>query len=43
MEEKASLPLLDRNVVYASAYMHETGHTLDFWPIPGHNDYSYYK
>jgi len=26
----------DRDVTYASAYMHETGHTLRFWPIPGH-------
>ena len=42
MEEKAEHPLLDRDVVYASAYMHETGHTLGFWPIPGHNRFSKY-
>ncbi|MCK5030238.1 MAG: hypothetical protein KAR64_02115, partial [Thermoplasmatales archaeon] len=27
---------------YASAYMHETGHSLIGWPIPGHNTRSYY-
>jgi hypothetical protein len=42
MEEKAQHPLLERDIVYASAYMHETGHTLGFWPIPGHNDWSKY-
>ncbi len=42
MEEKASSPILNRDIVYASAYMHETGHTLGFWPIPGHNKFSYY-
>lgn len=43
MEEKAATyPWLDRDVVYASAYMHETGHTLGFWPIPGHNRFSKY-
>jgi hypothetical protein len=41
-EKKASEPLLDRDTVYASAYMHETGHTLGFWPIPGHNRNSMY-
>ena len=41
-EKKASEPLLDRDTVYASAYMHETGHTLGFWPIPGHNQFSMY-
>ena len=30
----------DRDVVYASAYMHELGHTFNFWPIPGHNQFS---
>jgi hypothetical protein len=30
LDEKArSLPWLDRDIVYASAYMHECGHTLD--------------
>jgi len=42
MEEKASSPFLERDMVYASAYMHEMGHTLGFWPIPGHNRMSYY-
>ena len=30
-------PWTIRDVVYASAYMHELGHTFDFNPIPGHN------
>jgi len=34
-EKLASKPSLDRDTVYASAYMHEAGHTLGFWPIPG--------
>ncbi len=42
MEEKATSILLDRDTVYASAYMHETGHTFGFWPIPGHNQFSVY-
>ncbi len=42
LEEKASLPLLHRDVVYASAYMHETGHTLNFYPIGGHDQHSKY-
>ena len=41
-EKKASEPFMDRDTVYASAYMHETGHTLGFWPIPGHNANSMY-
>ena len=35
-------PWLERDTVYASAYMHEMGHTLNFRPIPGHNTFSYY-
>jgi hypothetical protein len=31
----------DRDVTYASALMHETGHTLRFWPLPGHNSYGW--
>jgi len=27
----------NRNIVYGSAYMHELGHTFNFWPIPGHD------
>ncbi len=43
MEEKAEqFSWLQRDVVYASAYMHEMGHTLNFRPIPGHNTRSYY-
>lgn len=40
MEEKAKLPWLNRATVYASAYMHEMGHNLDFNPIPGHDQNS---
>ena len=36
-ENKAEKPFMDRDVVFASAYMHELGHTFDFGPIPGHN------
>lgn len=32
----------DRDTVFASAYMHEMGHSLNFRPIPGHNKMSYY-
>ena len=42
MEEKSKKIFLDRDIVYASAYMHETGHTFGFWPIPGHNQFSKY-
>ena len=42
MEEKLNIPWLQRDIVYASAYMHETGHTFNFRPIPGHNTASYY-
>jgi len=36
-EKKASIPFLNRDVVYGGAYMHETGHTLSIFPIGGHN------
>ena len=36
-ERKAEQPFMDRDTVFASAYMHETGHTLGFYLIPGHN------
>lgn len=39
-EKLSQEPNLDRDVVYASAYMHELGHTFSFWPIPGHNQAS---
>jgi hypothetical protein len=43
MEDKLnSYSWLDRNIVYASAYMHELGHLLAFYPIPGHNEFSKY-
>ena len=43
MEDKLSTyPILDRDIVYGSAYMHELGHTFAFNPIPGHDEYSKY-
>ena len=42
MEEKAKLPGFDRDIVYASGYMHELGHIFRFWPIPGHDPNSGY-
>ena len=42
MERKSEKPFLQRDVVYASAYMHELGHTFAFNPIPGHNEFSKY-
>ncbi|MEF8848206.1 MAG: hypothetical protein V5A68_03645, partial [Candidatus Thermoplasmatota archaeon] len=35
-----SVSYFKEEVVFASALMHETGHTFDFWPIPGHNKFS---
>ena len=42
MEEKSSKFLLEKNTVYASAYMHETGHTLGIFNgnTPGCDDNS---
>ncbi len=39
-EKAASLPWLDRDIVYASAYMHECGHTLGifYYNTPGCDD-----
>lgn len=31
----------DRDVVYASCYMHEMGHNLNFRPIPGHGKFGW--
>jgi len=31
----------DRNVTYASCYMHEMGHNLKFWPMPGHGKFGW--
>ena len=43
LEEKVNLyPWLDYDIVFASAYMHELGHTFAFSPIPGHNENSKY-
>lgn len=42
VEKIASKPLVEREIAYASVYMHELGHTFGFWPIPGHNRLSYY-
>ncbi len=41
VEQKAKIPLLVREIVYGSCYMHELGHTFDFHPIPGHDRNSY--
>lgn len=38
MEKNCKNPFFGtRDVIYASAFMHELGHTFGFWPIPGHN------
>jgi len=42
VEKKANFPFVDRDTAYASVYMHETGHTFNFRPIPGHNRLSIY-
>jgi hypothetical protein len=42
LEPKTSNPLLDRDIMYASCYIHELGHTFGFWPIPGHNRFCAY-
>ncbi len=39
MEKKDNMPFLEREIIYASAYIHELGHTLGFYPIPGHNQF----
>ena len=39
-EEKVTISLFDRDEVYASAFMHETGHTLITGYLPGHNRWS---
>jgi hypothetical protein len=42
--DKNIIPILleGRDVAYASVFMHETGHTFGFYPIPGHDTNSYY-
>ena len=42
MDKKALIPYLKKDIVYASAYMHECGHTFGFNPIGGHDTDSYY-
>jgi len=42
MEQTALFPHLNRDVVYASAYMHENGHTLDIWNAGVDNQNSAY-
>ena len=42
IEDNPKRKLLDMNICYASVFMHETGHTFGFDPIPGHNTDSYY-
>jgi hypothetical protein len=41
-EKKASQLFMDRDEVFASAYMHELGHTFDFGYLPGHSRDSMY-
>jgi hypothetical protein len=42
MEDLTRYAFLDREIIYASGYMHELGHTFGFYPIPGHNQWSQY-
>jgi hypothetical protein len=42
LDKKIQFPWLQQDVIFASAYMHELGHTFDFNPIPGHNEDCYY-
>jgi len=42
MEDLTRYDWLDRNIIYASGYMHELGHIFSFNPIPGHNKQSQY-
>ena len=37
LEDKCDMPLCVDEIVYASGYMHELGHSFDFNPIPGHD------
>jgi len=41
-DKKHQFPYLQINDIFASAYMHELGHTFNFNPIPGHNTDCYY-
>lgn len=42
LDKKRQFPYLQRDEIFASAYMHELGHTFNFYPIPGHNEGCYY-
>lgn len=42
MEDLTKYSFLDREIIYASGYMHELGHTFGFNPIPGHSQFSQY-
>jgi len=42
MEALTRYDWLDRDIIYASGYMHELGHIFSFNPIPGHNKQSQY-
>lgn len=42
LDKKKQFPWLQQEVIIASAYMHELGHTFDFHPIPGHSEDCYY-
>jgi hypothetical protein len=42
MEDLTRYSFLERDIIYASGYMHELGHTFAFYPIPGHNQFSQY-
>lgn len=42
VENIANKPIVQRDIAYASCYIHELGHTFGFWPIPGHNRFSAY-
>jgi hypothetical protein len=41
-DKKQQFPYLQINDIFASAYMHELGHTFNFNPIPGHSEDCYY-
>lgn len=42
LDKKSQFPWLNQEVIFASAYMHELGHTFNFNPIPGHSEDCYY-
>ncbi|MFC1751144.1 hypothetical protein ACFL2V_20350, partial [Pseudomonadota bacterium] len=42
LDKKQQFPWLQLDEIFASAYMHELGHTFNFNPIPGHSQDCYY-